>query len=299
MEPVHRRTRLEAAEEPDFSPWVKASTVEDCHVFWLHVPSFPMRDQERSWLVRFLSAFSLILKEQKNLREELFLQFATASTTFADSFQRYAQRVQILPGLSRRNNEPLQGKPDAELVKQEVERTSTFDLAKWTPDYAIWFQGKRAEEQRELFFGGGGMTLLFLPPDPQTVPPPLPFTPRFRAAVPVFQRVDMDAMVAGAFALNDRFLPESKRIFGKGLETSMNLDSVGFVLPLFESRHLVEVLPEERSRWFELFDVYCREAPADSGILLVFQKDYRACLLEVLHQLDEEGLSYPLTDTYA
>ncbi len=301
MDTTPQRTRLEpmVEEESRWAPWIKAPMVEDCHVFWLPVSGFPIRSAERAWFLAFLGRFSALLQEKDGLREEVFLQFAVASGIYAERFQQYAMKVQVLPGLSRRPEEPLQGKPDLQQAKEEVERNKGFDMEKWTSDYTFWFQYKRAEEQREMFWGAGGMTLLFLKPDPKTVPPVLPFTPRFRAAMPVFQHVDVDAMMGGAMALNDGFLTHSKAVFGKGLERGPGLGSTAFVVPLLESKHLVQATPESRASWFEVFDVYCRESTEDKGVLLAFQKDYRPWVLQVLASLAEEKLEYPIRISHA
>lgn len=288
-----RRSRLESSEEPDFSPWVVAPSVADTHIFWLPVSTFPIRSLEQAWLQLFLSRFAAALQGE-GLREEVFLQFATATSEFSDVFQRYSQKAQVLPGLSRRPGEPLQGMPSVDQVKQEIEDNQAFDFSKWASDYTVWFQHKRGDQQRELFFGAGGMSLLYLTPDPRTVPPPLPFTPRLKAALPVFERIDVEAVLHGTMALNDRFLPHTKAVFGEGLSASIDPDIVSFVLPLFETRHLINATPEQRAAWFEVFDVYCRESPRDKGILLAFRKDFRTLLLAVLQGLEQDGHQYPL-----
>lgn len=294
MAETKKATRLEPIrEEPDYTPWVRAATVEDCSIFWLPVSGFPMQHDERVWLLQFLEAFSVALKDSKGLREEVFLQFSTANETLGPAFRKYVQRVQFLPGLSRTPGESLRGIPDLEEVQKEIQENKAFDMAKWTADYAVWFQYKRATEQRELFLGAGGLTLLFLAPDPKTIRPPLPFSPRFRASMPVFQHIDVDGMVEGAYSLHDKFLPQSKELFGKGLNTEISLESIGFVLPLLDSGHLLAALPEVRDTWFELFDVYCRESPKDQGIVLAFRNDYRSLLAALLADFSARGIVHP------
>lgn len=287
-----RRKRLESVEE-EFKPWLHATGVADLDVLWLPVSSFPLRHDERVWLLGFLEALANALKEDSGLREEVFLRFSVASGTLAEPFNRYSTRVQVLPGLTRRPNEPLQGKPDVETVKEEIQQTNAFDMGRWTSDYAVWFQLKRAQEQRDLFFGAGGMSLLFLAPDPATKPPRVPFTPRFRASLPVFQQFNVDELLEGAMALKDGFLKRSKEIFGAGLEAGVDMRTVGFILPSLESRHLVQAEPETRALWFSVFDVYLRESVEDGGILLAFRQEHRPTVQTVLKRLQQSGLHYP------
>ena len=289
-----RRSRLQSAADESVEPWAEATQISDVCVFWLPVSVFPLRNLERAWLQSFLQRLSDSLKETFGLREEIFLRFAVASGALAEPFNRYSMRVQILPGMSRRPGEALQGKPDLEQVKEEIKETNAFDLNKWTSDYAVWFQNKRGEEQREMFFGWGGMSILFLPPDPKTTPPTLPYTPRFRAAMPVFQQIDVDSLVEGTMALNDGFLQKSKDIFGTGLGEQIDVKTIGFVLPSLESRHFVGATPEIRATWFELFDVYCRESMEDGGVLLAMQPKHRPIMVAILQAMKEEGMEYPL-----
>ena len=285
-------SRLTNLPDEGFKPWLEASSIQDMHVLWLGVSTFPLRNAERTWLLEFLRRLSALLTGDGHLREEIFLQFSVASGPLADTFSRYSMQAQIMPGLSRRPGELLQGKADVETVRKELAENQKFDFSRWTSDYAIWFQHKSPEQQRDLFWGYGGMCMLFLPPDPNTVSPRLPFSPRFRAAVPMFQHMDVDAMVAGAMALQDNFLPRSKQIFGVGLEPELDLKSVAFVLPALSSHHLVQATADMRLDWFSLFNVYCRESVEDAGILLAFKLEHVGAVRETLASMRRDCLEY-------
>ena len=285
-------SRLTRPEDDGFKPWIEASTIEDLHVLWLGVSGFPLRHEERTWLLEFLQRLSARLTEAGKLREEIFLQFAVASGPLEESFNRYSMQAQVLPGLSRKPGEVLQGKADVDTVRDELKESQSFDFSKWTSDYAVWFQHKSPQQQRELFWGYGGMSILLLPPDPALKSPRLPFTPKFKAAVPMFQHMDIEAMVAGAVALNDSFLPRSKQIFGAGLEPEVDLKTVAFVLPALGSRHLVQATAEMRHEWFSLMDVYCRESVEDKGILLAFKLEYAPAVEQTLASLSADKLDY-------
>lgn len=278
-----------------YAPWVRATTVEDTCILWLPVQGFPMRWEEKRWILAFLRRFATLAEARLKVRQEVFLHYATAtSPECLDRFRAYVQRCQILLGLSRGPGEAMTGLPEMHKVEAELKEGKGIDLAKWSSDYALWFQNKGAPEQEQLFLGEGGLCSIFLPADPATTPPPLPFTPKLRAALPVFQRFDVDATLSGVMALNDKFLPASKEMFGKGIE--FDPDTVGFVLPRFDSGHLIWASAEERATWFQLFDIYLRESPKDNGMLLAFRKDLSGPLLEALHGLDEDGLLYPTMD---
>lgn len=294
MTKISSKSRLEPiTERPASLPWVQATALSDCSLFWLPVSGFPLRENERSWLLEFLQRFSSGLKMQHNLREEVFLQFSTATQNFEQSFRDYVKQCFYLTGVSRKPGEDLRGLPDADTIEEEMKETKRFDLTKWTSDYALWFQNQEAEKQHFLFWGEGGMTLLFMPPDPATKAPVLPFTPKFRAAFPLFQQMDIDGMMNAAFSLKDKFLVESKKLFGEGMGPETDLNAIGFVLPLFDTGHLLHAEPSERDRWFSLFDVYIRESIVDRGIVLAFRNDYEQLMQDVLKSLREEGKEYP------
>jgi hypothetical protein len=292
MTQVSSKSRLEP--HPVCYPWVQATNLHDCFLFWLPVTGFPLRHDERVWILEFLQRLSSGLKTQHTLREEVFLQFSTATQNYEKSFRKYAERSFHLPGVSRKPEEDLRGIPDAATIEEEMKETKKFDLEKWTSDYAIWFQKKEAEKQRSLFLGEGGVTLLFMPPDPKTKPPILPFTPKFRAAFPVLQARDVDGMLESAFSLNDDFLAKSKILFGQGMNPDISLETIGFVLPLFDSGHLLKATPEEREQWFGLFDVYFRESTADHGCVLAFRNNYTTLMQDVLDAMRGEGKEYPV-----
>jgi hypothetical protein len=50
---------------------------------------------------------------------------------------------------------------------------------------------------------------------------------------------------------------------------------------------------EEAGKWFELFDIYVNESPADRGILLASRFDWEDDLIALLQQMKDEGLEYP------
>jgi hypothetical protein len=50
---------------------------------------------------------------------------------------------------------------------------------------------------------------------------------------------------------------------------------------------------DECKKWFELFDVYINESPADRGILLASKNDLDEDLIPLLKAMADEKLEYP------
>ena len=290
------RNRLTSIpDEQMFAPWVKAQTLEDTFLYWLPVGSFSMTQERRVWLLAFLEKWTVLLEQKEGLRPELFLQYkATSSEDLAQPFQRYIVKHHVLPGLTRRPGASLPTFPDAEEMRRVIlADRNPLDIEKWVPDFCYWFMSKRTSQEREAFAGFGALTTIFLPPDPKTQAPKLPFTPKFRAAMPVFQKLDVDANFQCAFAMQDAFLPRSKQVFAVGLEDEPMYPGITFVMPLLESGHFFAATLEERASWFSVFDVYINESPIDKGIILAFQKPFEPLLLELLKSMREEKIVYP------
>ncbi len=285
------RTRL--TKPADLRPWVPAETLPDSFLYWLPVSGFPLMHEERVWILDFTERWTNLLRKREALRCELFLQTKTATQEPSEEFRRYILKNKVLQGFSRRPKEALPKFPQADEMKRILNGSDPYNIQDWVPDLCYWFLGKQAAQHRNQFAGLGGMNALYLAPDPKTQPPPLPFTPKFRAAMPVFQSFDVDAIVEGAFAMNDSFLPNSKRVFAKGLEQDEMYPGIAFVVPLLDSGHFFAALPEERAEWFTVFDAYLHESPVDNGMVLAFQKDFEPYLIEVLNAMRAENHLYP------
>lgn len=291
---ILRRQRLQpVVGEKDYLPWVRAWKMEDCFLFWLGVAEFPCSPEEKQWAIEFLSRFSSRLSEEHSLRGEVFLQYKTIGEADAKEFLKYRRKCLTLMGLGRRPGASIPTLPTGEDLQKIVKDGKPFDLNQWVGDYSYWFIMKQPERQRELFLGLGGMTTIFLPPDPKTKAPKLPFTPALRAAHPAFKKFDVDAVHEATYAMEDAFLEKSKALFGAGLEEEVQYDGLAFILPLLDSGHFFAVTPELREKWFELFDVYVHESKSDKGFILAFKKDFEPLLLEVLESMHEDGLRYP------
>ncbi len=295
------KARKRLLDAPDYTPWVRADEqqMQDCFLFWLPTSGFPIRHWEKIWLAQFLARLTTRLREQHALRSEIFLAYKTITGEMIDAFRRYAATCVKMIGLGRFAEADLPPLPTPEQLKEFVKSGKDFDLRDWIGDYLIWFVGKDKERQNELFFGHGGTTTIFLPPDPKIKVPNLPFTPALRASLPVFQRMDVDGTIAGAFSMQETFLEKSKAMFGAGLENKTEFQGMAFILPLLESAHFFIATAELRSQWFELFEVYLNESAKDQGILFAFKKEeYLEDLLSVLESMRIDGMVYGKEETW-
>lgn len=286
--------RLSAAiSEEQLRPWTRATAIEDIDLYWMPVSGFPLKLDERRWLMDFLELWEERVMQPESLRVETFVHMRALSKEAADDFLRYTQRCITRMGLGRRPGAEVARFPTAEQIKEVAERGETIDLYAWIGDYHYWFVDKDAARQRELFLGYGGMMTLYLPPDPTLPKNSLPFTPKLREAFAVFQRFDVDRMIEGSNAAMDKFLPRSKELFGNGLEDRPEYPGIPFVLPMLNSADILDAKVEQRAEWFSFAPVYVRESPKDKGILLASSQDRREAIGEVLEELRRRGRQYP------
>ena len=287
LKPARRRL----LDKGSYSPWVRAhDALPDCTLFWMPVSGFPVRKHEKVWITEFLAQLSSRLSEDFILRCEIFFQYKRISAELSDPFRTYSPKCLKLMGVGRCAESDLPVMPTPEKVRELIENGEKIDIQSWIADFLIWFITKQPQQQRDLFLGHGGMMTLFLPADPKATPPKLPITPALRAAMPVFQKMDVESIVEGAFVTRNSFLEESKAMFGAGLETRPEYPGIPFVLPLLDSGHFFTATEELRSKWFELFDVYINESRKDNGIILAFQKEcYEDVVLDVLDSMRRNG----------
>jgi len=290
---VARKARLTPVDRgPELAPWRRANELTRCCLYWMPVSGFPIPLAQRAWLLQFLERLASTVSDKFGLRREIFLQYKTV-TDLVDAFLRTTREFQPLMGLSRRPGAALPKLPSGAELKEMVKSGKEFNFNEVTPDYCYWFLKKSGKKQLETFWGYGGISMIFTEPDPATVPPPLPFTAKFREKSTVFQKVDVDGVWESAFALNDGFQAKSKELFGAGLEQTPQYPGIPFILPLLQSSDFFSQPEQESGKWFQLFDLYLHETPEDAGILLASKTDLDETLIELLGKMREEGLVYP------
>lgn len=286
-----RRRRLE--DENEAAPWVRAHVLEDCFLYWLPVSAFPVRAEERAWLVEFLSRFGQSLQIAAGLRCETFFQYSEITEELGNVLLKDLTHPKVT-GWGRDGDAPMAEPPTAEELKKAQKQGEPVEIRNWFANYLIWFLSKDPQRYRELLSGHGGLLSIFLPPDPSTVAPIIFITPKLRAAMPVFQRIDVNALIAGSYARRDRFLDASKKLFGQGLEERPEYPGVSFVLPLLNSEHFFAATAEMRAKWFDVFDVYLRESRKNKGLLLAFANEaHQTTLHDVMRSMRDDGVLYP------
>jgi hypothetical protein len=285
--------RLEKIDRnAELLPWRRAHQHTRCFLYWMPVSAVPAPAGQRQWLLEFLLRFSASLNSHFGLRAETFLQFKTAMDHL-DQFQKLAPKFSPLLGLSRKPGQNIPKLPTKEDMAPVVRGEKDFNLKEWIADYCYWFLFKKSKEQWSEYFGLGGTTLIFLKPDPKTTPPAFVFTEALRKKMPVFQVMDVDAMITGGFAMKDGFLAKSKELFGAGLEDDPQFPGIAFIVPLLGTGHFFGQPEQESEQWFQLFDVYVNESATDEGIVLAFKTDYENLVIDVLKEMKQLGLVYP------
>jgi len=278
--------------DAELAPWRGARELTRCSLYWMPVSGFPIGLVQRTWLLRFLERLASVLSDRFELRREIFLQFKTVPEIM-DPFLRNAQEFQPILGLSRRPGAAITRVPDPATLKRMVEENGEVKFNEITPDYCYWFLRKSGAKQLEAFWGHGGISAIFTKPDPTTAPPPLPISAAFRKKWKGIEESGLDGLWEAAFALKDGFQAKSKDLFGIGLEHEPQYPGLPFILPLLQSSDFFNQLEQESAKWFQLFDIYLRESPEDSGILLASKTDLDDTLVELLAKMRADGFTYP------
>lgn len=288
------RARLEPHDKTALlRPFSRAKRLPDVALYWLPVSGYAIPSRERLWLLAFFRHLKSALV-QKQLRLETFLQFKTVYPDLQNRFLSKSQEYQPMTGLLLSPGTKLPDAPDIKQIEDEVKKGGAVDVKQWMPDYCYWFIVKKDEPQLQDFFGSGGMTLLFLKPDPNTKPPDLK-VPKIMRTHPAFKDVDLESTRAVAYSLQDKFLKQSKEVFGELVRDDSSYKGIPFILPLLKSPDFFRATAEQRARWFEVFDVYCAESKEDKGILLAFKDtQFDDSLIAILQRLRDEDMVYPL-----
>ena len=287
-----KREKSRLHEVQASAPWIRAEALNDCYLYWLPVSAYPMRSQEREWMNEFIIRLVAAFKKL-GLRDETFFQYSEITEELGTRFLKHTAQKMKLMGWGRSADASMPAPPSMADLKKIQDSGEGLDTRQWFANFLIWFMAG-GPEQRAHFSGNGGMLTLLLPSDPKAVAPSLTITPKLRSAMPVFQKVDVDGMIAGTFAMRDSFLSKSKDVFGVGLEERPEYPGIPFILPLLDSGHFFAAATELRRQWFDIFDIYIRESRNDGGILLAFgEPAYEDVILDVLQSMREEKAVYP------
>jgi hypothetical protein len=284
--------RKRLSSPTDLSPLVRAKQLKDYLLYWIPVRRHPMGVEERAWLSLFLERVSDYLIGRQKMRSEVFLEYKTAYASLMDPFLDLAAELIPIMGFGYKPGVPLPATPTLEDL--EPLKEGKFNVDDYVGDFIYWFLGKDERVERENFLGYGGMTIMYLAPDPASIPKKLPISPRLREHPmfkELFTRFDLDKINARAYALSDKWLRNSMELYGADIPKSPQTRGVSFIVPLLRSHDFF--VEAERERLSKLCDFYVHESREDAGILIASHNDYEEALVEILEEMRERGLSYP------
>lgn len=291
----HRRRRLQEYEEPSLLPFVRAENTSDCSVYWCGVREFPVNSYERAWLLEFFARLAAHLKQSRTLRESNLFQNKSLGPDLMDLFIKQSEQYVPIAGMTLiPGTEPIRF-PDADTMRREAQKDldakRPLDTTRWMQDYAYLLLDADTEAERRDFFGYGGMLGLYLKQNANEIAA-LPELPRVFTSHPSFSPAMFKQHTIN-HAFQDPWLAQSKTIFGEPFEESASFDALPFILPLLTSPSLLAATPEERERWFTLFEGYWIESKPDQGILLIMKDaHFDAELTGLIEQMRADGLVF-------
>lgn len=288
------RPRRRLSEAVDLlKPLRRAQQLQDFFLYWMPVSSYPMPQLELDWLNQFLRRLSKHF-EQQGMRAEVFLEYKSVYPNLLDKFLDLSMELVPIMGFGHKPGVSLPPPPTMEDLQPIIDGKKKFNFGDYVGDYIYWFLAKEEEVERTNFLGQGGMTILFLPPDPATVPQKLPIPPRLREHPDfkeIFARFDLDKIHARGRAMGDKWLKASMELYAPDLPKSPQMNGVQFVVPLLKSVHFFEA-SEHAAKLGKLCDFYIHESVDDKGVLFASPTDHEETLIDILSNMTEEGFRY-------
>ncbi|HEY2041005.1 MAG TPA: hypothetical protein VGG95_15140 [Edaphobacter sp.] len=244
---------------------------------------------------RFFDELHAVLAKDNKLRQESFLQMKLTAPMgpVKEMLHKHQTRLMPMMGLGRKPHAKLPPIPTEEDLEPIIKGKARFDFNEHVADYMFWFLERDERWKRELFLGYGGYTMIYLPPDPATTPPPIPDYPVIRE-MPAFKQFNTDSLWEATFRLGDSFREKSKKVFGKGLEDEASFEGLTFIIPYWKAKDCLNAPQEEQEEWFTVFDVLIAESPEDRGILMISKEDLDAVLIDILEKMRSNGEIHPV-----
>ena len=288
------KSRPEPLAERSLYPLERSTKLQSCALYWVPVFSQPFAWKEQQWFMALFDRLHVFLADKHRLRQEAFLQMKLIAPLGEpkDLFHRHQMELMPRMGLSRKPGAALPKIPTEEDLAPVMKGKQKFVFNDYIGDYCFWFLTRKEQWRRNLFLGHGAYTMLYMPHDPKTTPPPVPDYPAFRAN-PVFAKFDVDALWETTHLLSDRFGPASKAVFGRGLEEDPSFAGLPFVIPRVNSRDLHNLEPNEMEEWFTIFDVLIQESPDDNGVLIASRHDLDEPLGQILEAMRSDRIDHP------
>jgi len=285
------RAREQKPENP-WWPFRRADSLVGSSMFWLPVSNFPVRSQEKQWLLGFLAMFSEGLKQTLDFRQENFLNFDYIYPHLQDLFLRHTLEFNPITGMLVQPSKPPFRPPTEEQLREMMESGDASKIRNAPKNIAYWLAKKKGLRQMEVFFGFGAMVSLWLPVTEETRPPDFRL-PKKALKNPAFAGLDLEAEIEFTYSLRDPFLPQSKQIFAPELAGDPQYGGMPFAVPLLTAQDIFYARGEQREAWLGLFGAYAAESREDQGVLLWGRKEIEPVILECLRVLHEQDLRYP------
>jgi hypothetical protein len=286
------RTRLTPIGE-NIRPFRRAREEAGCELYWIGVPAFPMPAEHAAWLRDFLVRLTAAVEKQFELRGEFFFEYKSVGP-IEKRFRRLALEVHPWPGLFRKPGSTVvfPDAPPKEKLQAAVQG-EPFDITQYFPDSCFWLRAPLAKLLPE-FFGFGGASMFYLPPDPGAKPPEIPFREELKILFPSLSLDKLEEITKVTCSLREKFLQQSKELFGVGLEDEPAYPGISFILPLLETHDFFTAPPQEKEKWFQLFGLFWRESPPDKGLYMASKLPLEEHIAAILESMKEEGKIYPL-----
>ena len=281
--------------DKELLPLRRAHDITYCRLYWIPVKGFPMAKGERVWLLEFLNRLAAVYEKEAGLRAETFLDVRpTINGPLTEVLADHREDLAPMLGWRRAPNAPMPATVSEKNLDDLKEGRRDFDYSDHMVDYAYWFLQKQGAQQREWLLGHGGLTTLLIEPSPppDNGYPPIPRLrafdePGFKAPGTMQQAIDMGA------SLQDEFLEKSKELFAADYANDYQVRDLSFVIPKLGSKDFFSQSAEEQDKWFELFDVYIAESPADRGVVIASAFDTEEEMAALLSEMRDEGFVYP------
>lgn len=260
--------------EMNTRPWIRAESETRFALYWAGVSSFPWREEEKRWFIRFLLHFTQSL-QATGLLPCFFLETRTVHRHCHRKLLREAADYRTMMVLSRTPWEPVMDEFSAEEADALRRQEKPFELDNYLGGQAHWFRNFSAETVFPGYFGFGGATMLFVPPDPATAPPAVDFPPGIRNSPMLreaFARGNPVQELRYLLLLKHRALASLKQAFSRGAEDSQLVQTVPVLIPRLRSRDFFSLEQQVLDVLFEASPIYLAESPEDRGILIASAK---------------------------
>lgn len=289
--PPTPQSRLQPIPERTLDPFSKATGLSGFELYWIPVAAFPPRAGQRAWLLHFFPRLHKMLVADYGVRGEFFLQQKSV-VPVEKRFSKLATELLPKLGLARKPGASLPPPPTKEQLRGALDGKA-FDIQNHMPDYCYWMRHPDLPALLADFFGFGGSAMHYMKPDPATKPPDIPLLEELRKLFPQMQFDKLELVMNAACASKDKFLADSKKLFGEGLEEEPSYAGLQYILPLLNTNDFFTQPETERKKWFQVFDLFWRESPADKGIYIASKLPLEEPLDHILQSMKEEGTLYP------